>query len=329
MMSNHKGSLTIALLATTGFTCGQATIDKVLQGLIVLDKYQSTEICIYQDSIHPYACFSEKGNDNLHYGGFTWLYTSKTLMGQALYNSGGHYSDVRCDLMEFDSLGEPKRVLYKAIGGELAWTEFSSWDDKFVLFTTHHLPDPSVQPFEGLMPMLALKVLDMTSGAVVHIIDSIGRPPSYQMNESPWLHDGHRFVWSIRHTTRLIDDDGDLFQHGSGRNGIHMFDMRAGTVTLLVEGAKMAVVSPIKDILAYIKENKLCVFDMESSTETILFTFGESEQIRTVHWSPDGSAIFVGSAKSHSIKERLIDVQTGKELPFTSIGMTNGTYSWK
>lgn len=311
------------------FTCGQATIDQVLPGLIILDKYRSTEICIYQDSIQPYACFSEKGNDNLQYGGFTWLHTSNTLMGHALYNSGGYYADVSCDLMEFDSLGEPKRVLYKAIGGELAWSEFSSWDDKFVLFTTHHLPDPSIQPFEGLMPMLALKVLDMTSGEVVHIIDSIGRPPSYQMNESPWLHDGHRFVWSIRHATKLIDDHGDIFPRGKSDNGVHIFDMRTGTVTLLIEEAEMAVVSPLRNVLAYVKKNKLCLFDMENSNETILFSFGASEQIHTAHWSPDGSAIFVGCAKNRSIKERLIDVQTGQELPFTSIGMTTGTYSWK
>lgn len=319
----------VTSVMTIDCTCIYEDAPSGMSGLIIVNFYGSDEYCIHEDSALPSLCFANRKDGVVTYGGYTWLRTTKSLLGTAHHHLGTSRSDLRCDIMEFDSLGSPKRLIYQAEDREIAWPEFASWDDRFLLFTTHHLLDPSKHPFEALTPMLTLKVMDMKSGEVLQVIDSIGRPPSYQMCESPWFHDGQRFVWSVSRAPKLIDDDGDIFPHDASGNGVYVFDMRTRTSSLILPGAEQASVSPTRDILAFLKGKELRVLDLDGSIDRLLFTFTDVEDVRTIHWSPDGKAVFVGSVEQRRTKERLIDIETGEEMPFNGIGLTNANYSWK
>ena len=313
-----------------GYSCKRSNPISGLPGKIICHRIYSNEYCVYENSNRPIHCFAKKNDEDITYSSFKWLNNKNGLLGGALYYSGTSRPDSRCDIMEFDSIGNPMRVIYHAEDGEMAWPEFPSWDDGYLLMNTHHLADWKKQPFEELMPMLTLKVLDMKTGAVLHTIDSIGRPPSFLMHESPWLHDGHRFLWSISQAPRLIAEGQDVFSHDSTGNGVYMYDMRLGRSALLLPGARLPIVSATGNFLAYIKDNELRVLDVDRNVDRSVFIFEKSEDVRDLHWTPDGRFIFAGSVEGRDDPyERLIDVHTGKDVPVEGIGMTSGSYSWK
>ncbi len=329
---NHPSPLIVGITAFILIctACNGINAPLNLPGKIICHRIYSKYHCIYVNGIIQKDRIIEKDDGEIINTGYSWLNSKNVLLGGALYYSGTSRPDSRCDILEFDSVGMPLRVIYHAEDGEIAWPEFTSWNDGLLLMTTHHLKDPKKQPFEGLMPMLTLKVLDMNTGAILHTIDSIGRPPSYQMHESPWLHDGQRFFWSIANAPRLIAQGKDVFPHRPTGAGVYMYDMRLGRSSLFLPGARLPVVSAVGNFLAYIKDNELRVLDIDNDVDRLLFVFENSENVATIHWSPDGRFIFAGSVEGDGDPDEiLIDVHSGKDMPVEGIGMTSGSYSWK
>ena len=317
-------------LLVTVISCAIRENGISLPGKIICRRIYEKRYCIFQDSNVATRCFDPYHDGSVEYIARRWWNTKGGLLGEALHFLGTSRPDQRSDIVDFDSTGKPLKVLYAASEGEYAWVEFPSWDDTYLLFTTHHRGDPKKQPFEALMPMVTLRILDLRTGEVIQTLDSIGRPPSYKMCESPWLHDGHRFVYSISQGPRLIDQRGDVFARDSSSDGVYMYDMRLGRSVLLLPRAERPAVSAVGNQLAYVKEHVLHVRDVDSGADRSVFTFSDKQDVLRIHWTPDGRYIFVGSAENgEEPEERLIDVATGKDLSVNGVGMSRGSYSWK
>lgn len=232
-------------------SCGTSKSQDPLKGKIAVYNYEIKEYSIYINSETPIMLFDASDQ----FGGVYWLNKNEFLSTENFF-SGINPMEKRCDIIRLDLSGNLLERVYEASKGELAWPLYTSKDDRYLLFTTHHIVDPKVHPFEGLTPMLSLAIMELGQKEVIYRIDSIGRSPNFKVEESPWLYSGYRFVFSIDDKTQLqLNEEGQRINPTTSSEGVYIFDLTTKEKKLLVPGAHTAIASPTKDQLAYQKDN--------------------------------------------------------------------------
>ena len=308
---------------------------KPLRGKILVLKSQQHICFLYEDSDIPKSPFKLKYDKEAEYSGLDWLNTKDAFVGTEGI-PGFTPMEFRCNIVEFDLLGRITDRIYEAEKGELAWPWHSSRDDKYLIFTTQRKANPKLHPFEGLTPMLSLEIMDLEQKKVIIKIDSIGRFPNFQIEESPWLHEGYRFVYSIDGGTKIkLQGEEKLINPVEVTEGIYIFDVGSGERKLLVLGGRNAIASPTNNEIAYEKENAIRVLDLNTNKEKTIYKHSSKEKLRGTHWTPDGKYIYFAYTYNWGISdlfhtgEKLIEVSTEKEKPFKKIGLGFESYTWK
>ncbi len=317
------------------YSCNMINSGDPLPGKIVVSNSQEHEYFIYVDSDTPKSSFKLRYDNEVKYSGVDWLNTRDAFIGTEGI-SGLTQMEYRCNIVEFDLSGKVTDRIYEAEKGELAWPKYSSKNDRYLIFTTHRQADPKVFPFEGLTPMLSLVIMNLEQRKVITKIDSIGRDPNLWIAESPWLHEGYQFVYSIDGGTKLkLEGKDKLINPVETTEGIYVFDVPTGERKLLVPGGRSAIASPTSNKIAYEKENSIRVLDLSTNEEKVIYKHSSKEKLRGKHWTPDGKSIYFaytyqwGIGDLFNTGEKLIDASTGKEKPFKKIGHGFESYTWK
>jgi len=317
------------------YSCNIMDSGKALPGKILVSKSQEHEYFIYENSDISKSSFKLRYDKEAKYSGLTWLNMKDAFVGTEGI-SGLTMMEYRCNIVEFDLSGKVSERIYEAEKGELAWPWYSSRDDKYLIFTTHREVDPKIYPFEGLTPMLSLVIMNLEQKKVIVKIDSIGRFPNFKIEESPWLHEGYRFIYSIDGGTKLkLQGEEKLINPVETPEGVYTFDVTSGERKLLVPGGRSAIASPISNQIAYEKDNSIKVLDLKTNKEKTLYKYSSKEKLRGKHWTPDGKYIYFaytyqwGIGDMFNTGEKLIEVSTGKEKPFKKIGHGFTSYTWK
>lgn len=317
-------------------SCSMINSGDSLPGKIVVSNSQEHEYFIYMDSDIPRSSFKLRTDNDVHYSCWQWLNTKDAFFGTEGI-SGLTPIEYRCNLVQFDLKGNVTVRIYEAEKGELASPRNSSWDDKYLLVTIQKKWDPVKYPFEGLAPMVSLVVLDLEQKEVVVKLDSVGRFPNLRIEESPWLHEGYRFVYSVGGGTKFkLEGQEELINPSETTEGIYLFDVLSGESKLLVPGGRSAIVSPNSNKIAYKKDNSIRVLDLKTNVEKTIYKHSSKEKLLNTHWTPDGNSIYFAYTYYSGIAdvlnsngEKLIDVSTGKEEPFKKMGLGFYPYSWK
>jgi Tol biopolymer transport system component len=184
--------------------------------------------------------------------------------------------------------------------------------------------------------MLSLEILDLDQKKVIIKIDSIGRSPNFWIEESPWLYEGYRFVYSIDGGTKLkLQDEEKLINPVETKEGVYVFDVLSGERKLLVPNGRNAIASPASNKIAYEKENSIRVLDLNTNEEKVIYKHSSKEKLRGTHWTPDGKHIYFAYTYNWGLSdlfhtgEKLIEISTGKEKPFKTMGLGFNSYTWK
>lgn len=317
-------------------SCNMINSGDPLPGKIVVSNSQKHEYFIYVDSDMPKSSFKLRGDNEVSYSWVEWLNTKDAFVGTEGI-AGLTPMEYRNNIVQFDLSGKITDRIYEAEKGELASPRNSSWDDKYLLFAIEREADPVKYPFEGLAPMVSLAVMDLEQKKVVAKLDSVGRFPNLRIEESPWLHEGYQFVYSIYSGVKFkLQGEEKLINPVEAPEGVYLFDVHTGERKLLVPGGRSAIASPIGNQIAYKKDNSLWVLDLKTNKEKIIYTHSPKEILRGIHWTPDGKSIYFAYTYSSGITdilndngEKLIEVSTGKEKPFKKIGHGFSSYTWK
>jgi len=303
-----------------------------LPGKILTSNRQKHVYSYYENSDSAKLFF--KGRDS--YSVSTWLNTKDAFIGNECI-SGSTPVEFKENIVVFDLSGKIIDTLYEAQKGEIAWPWYSSRNDKYLIFTSERNLDPEIYPLEALSPMVSLVIMDLEQKKVVVKIDSFGRIPNLKIKESPWLKDGYRFVYSMDGATQFtLQSAKQPINPLETKGGVYIFDIQTGNRTLLIPGGFSAIASSNSNSIAYEKDNCIIVRDLNNNKEQTLYKYKSDEVILTKHWTPDGKSIYFSYINRSSISdvynkygEKLIEVSSGKELPFKSIGMKYRSYTWK
>jgi hypothetical protein len=333
-MKSYMIALSLAfILAINSCTMNAQEIE--LPGKIAVWKYRDHDCVIYIEGETAQLHFKARHDDKFEQGSFTWLNKTDNFLGTELLHGTSSRED-RSSIVQFDLSGKVVGKIYDAQAGELAWPLYSSWDDKYFLFTTHSVADPKLYPFEGLTPMLSLVIMDLEQRRVITTIDSIGRSPNFLIEESPWLHTGYRFIYSIDGGTQLeLQNSQKIINPVETTEGVYIYEVTSGKRKLLVSGGRSAIASPTDNQIAYEKNNSVRVLNLDTNQDRMIYEYGSKETLRGKHWTPDGKYIYFaysyrwGIADLFHTGEKLIEVSTGKEKHFKKIGHGFESYTWK
>jgi hypothetical protein len=318
------------------YSCKMINSGEPLPGKIVVSNSQKHEYFIYVHSDIPKTSFKLGYDNEVQHSWVEWLNTKDAFVGTEGI-PGLTPKEYRCNIIQFDLSGKITGRVYEAEKGELASPRNSSWDDKYLLFTIEREADPIKYPFEGLAPMVSLAVMDLEQKTVVAKLDSVGRFPNLRIEESPWLHEGYQFVYSIYGGIKFkLEGREELINPVEITEGIYVFDVLSGERRLLVPGGHSAIASPTSNKIAYEKDNSIRVLNLDTNEEKIIYKHSPKEKLRGKHWTPDGEYIYFAYTYYSGITdilnsngEKLIDASTGKEKPFKSIGHGFHSYTWK
>lgn len=311
-----------------------------LQGKILTSNSQKHLYFYYENSDTAKLSFKNgpwKDNDT-NYSISAWFNAKDAFVGNeyvpAFPNMNSRSNIVSCDLS-----GKITDRIYEAEKGEIAWAYYPSRDDKYLIFTSTRNLDPEIYPLEGLNPVVAVGIIDLRQKEVIIKIDSFGRQSNIQIEESPWLQEGYRFVYSIGGGMQFVmEGEEQLTEPSDNEDGIYIFDVTSSKSSLLIPGGFSAIASPIANSIAYEKDNCIIVRNLNNNKEKIIYKYKSNETILNKHWTPDGKSVFISYLSRSPLgemfktsDEKLIEVSSGEELEFKQIGfMQYGSfYTWK
>ena len=309
-----------------------------LPGKILTSNSQKHLYFYYENSDTAKLSFKTRDDKDFIYSGLVWFNTKDAFVGNE-YVAASSSMDTRTNIVSFDFSGKITDRIYEAEKGEIAWACYPSRDDKYLIFTSGRNLDPEIYPLEALAPMVALGIIDLEQKKVIIKIDSFGRLPNLKIEESPWLQGGYRFVYSMDGATQFIlEGEEQPINPLETKGGVYIFDVAAGTSSLLIPGGFSAIASPTSNRIAYEKDNCIIVRDLSNNKEQTIYKYKSNETILGKHWTPDGKSVFISYLSRSSLgemfkttDEKLIDASSGEELPFKNIGWMQygSSYTWK
>ena len=202
-----------------------------------------------------------------------------------------------------------------------------------MLFTTQKVEDLKINPFEGLMRMNSIEVMDLQKRKIIATIENVGRSPSFNINESPWLCDERQFLYSITNDNKIVSQNKNLTPVNLDSTGIYVYDLSTNQKKLLVTGGSYAVCSPVNPEIAFKRDQSVWIMNMHSHIKKLIYKGKSEEKVTDIHWTPDGNYIYIASYNSSldptSSTEKLINVVTQEEISFRKIGQGFNIYTWK
>lgn len=266
------------------------------------------------------------------YGGLHWANTTEDFVGiEQFSNKMGRTT--RGNVIRFDLNGKIIDTVYEAKENELTGNAYLSIKDNKLLFTL------SIDHFDPLNPLAQLTrptsivVMDFRKKEIVKKIESVGPSSKIEFNESPWFKDEDRFVYDIRGDRKITVEGGDGIEDNNAA-GVYMYDLNAGSHTLLVKGGQYGVVSPVANHVAYIKEGHIWIYDLAKNTKRVIFTPGEKEKVMHIHWTPSGEYIYLTNYNEFALgvfamDEKLIRIDDGAEIAFNKESSPGSSSTWK
>ncbi|MBI1767615.1 MAG: hypothetical protein HY015_11150 [Bacteroidetes bacterium] len=296
----------------------------------------SDQTCIIHDLGEIRSKFQLRNDKEFSYSGLRWMYNDDSFIGvEYLRTESGRI--YKGNIVRFGINGEIIDRIYESEDGELAGDTYPSRNDKKLLVTTERIGDKKKNPLEGLSRKQSVMIMDLEHKKVIKKIENIGSSPSLQIEESPWLYNGDRFVYSITSGRKIVNEGEVINPVEEGYAGVYIYDLTTDQKKLLIPGGRFAIASPIDNRVAYIKNNKsINVLDLNNNLEETVYEIGSKEKVPNVHWTPDGKHIYLvyfdyylGLSDLFTSGEKLIEVSTGTEIPFEKIGHGFTSYTWK
>jgi Tol biopolymer transport system component len=244
-----------------------------------------------------------KGDSTKDYSGLILANTSDEFLVIEYSKSKGYPigRTVEGDIVKMNLKGEVVEKILDCEQGELTGNLALSKNDSKLLFTIENDYFNPDDPISQLNRPVNIFIMDYKTRDVIKRIDTIGLSLNAWINDSPWLSDESRFIYDFR-TDRQIKMANDTGKSTMAEQpGIYIYDLTNNIQTLLIEGGYSGEVSSTADKIAFIKDKKICVYDIKTKATEILYTLKSNERTAYVDWTPDGEYVFFRRFKDYPL----------------------------
>jgi hypothetical protein len=313
-------------------TNGISEPEIILPGKIIQRRTQENRFLIYDNSNISKKEFEIGKSNESRYSGHSWMNTMDNFVATE-YIREKDGPTIKGHLIKTDINNKFLEYIYKVNDGEYAAGAYFSNNDSLLLFTMTKKGDKKVNPLEGLIRMESIYVMSYYNREIIKKIDNIGSSPSFSLNESPWIYDGTAFIYSINYDNVIAHSD-ELTKRET-KSGIYIYSFADDQLKLLIPDGNFGICSPVDYIIAYKLGNSIFCYNLNDNTKHLVYSGKSKEKIVNIHWTPDGKYIYVASyifrlgEYDFESSQKLIEVETGKEISFKKINHGFNSYSWK
>lgn len=313
-------------------SCSVSEKEISLPGKIAIESSQS--VCsVYDNSDKIKMEFRLEENKQFWHSSLIWLHKEDAFVGvEGLKKEPGR--TYQSNVVLFDLRGNLVERIYESNEGEIVGYAYPSRNDKRLVFTLEIVGDIKLDPLEGLNRQQSLVIMDFEKRKVFKRIENFGTSMSIDFNESPWLYDEDRLIYTISGNKRITVEGQAINSVAEGASGIYMYDLNTDQHKLLVPDGQFGICSPVNLQICYIKDKSVWILDLKDNTTKMVYEAGVKQKVSNIHWTPDGKYIYLAYFNNpgtdfFSTREKLIEVITGEEIPFKKIGHGFIPYTWK
>jgi hypothetical protein len=321
---NFKILLVVLMLGIN--SCSLNGQEIVLPGKIAVELGVGTpnDTCIIYEGDKKYK-FTLKKNGLRTFSGIAWLNKEDAFLCMELIENDERTKFLQSNIIKIDTKGNILDTIFQIQYPKSAGLLFVSGKDNRLLFRSS-VTSENASVIEIFNPQESIVIMDFKTRQILRTIDPIGAL-NLQLEESPWLPDENRFVYSITNANQ-VDVEGESLMREANKPGIYLYDIDKAASTLLLPDATHAICSPLHDAIAFMKDKKVGIFKLEDKSIKWLYNFTKSS---VMHWTPDGNYIYILDYPNNGgrAKEKLIRVSDGEEVPFKTVKHGYYSFTWK
>lgn len=215
------------------------------------------------------------------------------------------------DIVKMNLNGEVIEKLFDCEWGEITGNLALTKDDSKLLFTLSRDSYNPSNPIADLNHPTNVYIMDYKTKRITKTIDTLGLSFFVWINNRPWLSDGTGFIYDFR-TDRQFKMANDTYLSPKEQSGIYVYDLTTDRQTLLIAEGYSGEVSPTADKIAFLKDKKICVYDMTTKVTEVLYSLKSNERTAYIEWAPDGQYVFFKRFKGHFPTRTLIRLKDKK-----------------
>jgi hypothetical protein len=295
--------LILTFVSTILFSCGTVFEREVpTKGRAAYQEWPNRKLVdIIEDS--TWRKIELRGDSTKEYSGLILANTSNEFLvieysKSRVYPTG---RTVEGDIVKMNFNGEVIEKIFDCEQGQLTGDLALSKNDSKLLFTLEHDYFNPDDPISQMNRPTNVYIMDYKTRDIIKRIDTIGLSLNAWINDNPWLSDESRFIYDFRTDTKIKMANDTSNSTPPGQPGIYLFDLRTNQQSLLIEGGYSGEVSPTADKIAFLKDKKVCVYDVTTKTTDILYTLKSYERTAYIDWTPNGEHIFFRRFKDYPL----------------------------
>ncbi|MCY7311784.1 MAG: hypothetical protein LH619_13490 [Chitinophagaceae bacterium] len=318
----------LVIISFTLYSCfmSRTKIIIPLPGKIAVNVEDS--LFIFDNSNIYTSNFKIRDDEHIEYSGFQWINKNDIFIGVE-YIKNDTTGITQGNVVCFNLNGNIVRRLYESQKGEIAGYSILSRNDKHLLFTVQKKGDINQNLLAGLNGEQSIVILDFENGEVIKKVENIGTSLTLGLNESPWLYDQNQFIYTISGEKNITLEGSKINSIKEVKLGVYLYDILSDQKTLLIPDAHLGISCPTDHYIAYLKNQSIYVMSLKDHTAKEIYKVKSEDRVTNIHWTPDGNHIYIAYYSSGLTEEILIDLSTGKEIPFYKIGHGFNPYTWK
>jgi len=312
------------------YSCTVGGQEITLEGKIAIEDSNGKNGTVYIPTAR--SEFALRYDKEVHFSGLHWANTTDSFVGIEYFsNKIGRI--IRGNVVRLDLKGNIIDTVYKSREGELTGNAYLSENDNKLLFTLKtDGKDEGV--WKQFNRPVSIVIVDPKSKTIIKKIDDVGLSSTVDINESPWLNNEVQFIYDIASGRRVIVKGENEAKSNEKDAGVYIYDLKTDRHSLLVKSGHYGIASPADDRIAYIKENKIWIYDLKSRREKVLYVPNAREEINHIHWAPGGEYIYLTYIKQYdfgffSSDAKFLRIDNGSQVAFQRIDRMFNNYTWK
>lgn len=302
-----------------------------LEGKIAVKRIMNDTCSIYSgDSIRKFVLVNSK---EYSLCATTWLNGKDLLLGIEDYMSPSK-GMIKSNLILLNTKGELVERIHESPIGECVGVAYPSLSDSLLVFTTR--PTNQNSAYDFLYEPISISIINFNTRKSIRQLDNFCPSINFDIAESPWSPDEKHIVYCVseRRKSMMVGESPKVRKKPV--DGIYIYDIEKDEHRSIAADGRNAIWSPKGDYIAYMVNNEIWLYSLAHAESKRLYRHALYEDIKDIHWTPDGEYVFVICTKYFlhldifaSYNEKLIRVSDGKQVEFKKLNIGFVWYTWK
>lgn len=281
------------------FNCLQAQPDPLLKGKMAVDWFNHHQMTIILDGKiqNRFELLNTKDN---YIDVNAWL-NKRDILLATLFNKAENEGTVSGSLITIDTTGKILDTLYRAKPYEIIQHVGPSPDDK-LLFTGFTRGKYTLAFNGAFFKPISFEIWDLETKTVLKRIDDFCPSMFLSVSESSWSSDSKFLTYAVLgRQDRSLEVIGELNARPTEapQRGIYIYDVANDSHKIILSDGYDPIWSPRGNLIAFKKDNQIFCYDVEKQTSYRVYKPKAYENLRHVHWTPDGQHLFLRSEREY------------------------------